>query len=109
MTARVLEVVVGGTPQGRIHLNLVDGLRVTRLRMNEGFMEKFRYHNLLNKNTDYSSFGYELYKETLEKGIKKSFPWWKSVRVNELDFGKFEKLYEKFARKQSKYINNLQR
>ena len=84
-------------------MNLTGKLKLTRIGLEKEFNKKLKYKNLLNKDADYSLLGFEKYKQTLRNAVGKTYPN-KEVEVNEIKFGKFEKLYNKYGLKQSQFI-----
>ena len=101
---RILELMIDGAARGKIHLNSNGRLKITRLSLDKEILDKIKIKNMLNPEQDYKMFGYELYIQILEKGIRKSFPNY-DVKIREvLIDSKYERLYNKFLNKKEKFL-----
>ncbi len=101
---KILELIIDGTPKGKIHLNSNGRLKITRLTIDKEILEKIKIKNMLNPSMDYGVFGYMLYIQILRKGLEKSFPDY-SVELVEVKIDpKYERLYNKFLDKKEKFI-----
>ena len=84
--AKVLEVIIDGTREGTIHLDLNGNLKVARTKLSK-IENKITIKNLLNTNTDIL-FDYQQYIKTIEKGIQSDFPN-SRVEIKERKIGKY--------------------
>ena len=81
---------------------MVGKVKLTRIRLEEEFNKNIKHRNLLNKNADYSLIGFEKYKEILKNYVGKIYHN-QSIEVNEINLGKFERLYNKYGLKQAPF------
>ena len=96
--AKVLEITIDGASKGLVHLVLNGNIRIRKLRIDK-IKDKLQIRSMLNLETDYIHFGYDLYIQTLEKSIQTSFPG-QEVQVKEKNLeslGRIGELYLKHA------------
>ncbi len=93
--AKVLEIKIDGASKGLVHLIMNGNIKIRKLNIDK-IKDQLKVRSMLNPETDYIHFGYDLYIQTLENSIQTSFPDQK-VQVKERDLGSLEKLYAKNA------------
>ncbi len=105
MTARVLEVIIDGTVQGRLHLNLTEGITISKNKLN-GNIKKINTC-LLNPRANYALYGLKEYVISLKKSLE--YHTNKNVDILERKIDpKVEKLYQKYLKKRQKFRNYAQ-
>jgi hypothetical protein len=103
--AKVLELYLGGIPQGTINLYVNGGIKVSKVKLSESFLKQVNGSGTMMVPGATYGFDYQSYIQTLKNSVGKSFPN-KEIQIREKRLGeKLEKLLQR--QYQTKYGSRI--